>query len=522
MKSNTRKLVFVSGLIVGAIFVTGNSMATNNRVYSQAGDVTSNSTVLWGRCNLEKDALLTFSLAPSHKMMMKKSENNSLFRKKSIKVSDQSDYTASLNFKGLKPGTTYYYQVSCESLEKNSSDVAKGKISVFKTANKSTQAAPVSFVWAADLGGQGWGRSPDLSITNVDGEIIKGGYVIFDSMSKLKPDFALFQGDMIYADGPIPASKEIPADVGGGIWTNNPSKDFVAITLDDFRANWKYNLDDKKMTQFLSKTPVYIQWDDHEVSNNWYPGEIMPAGEPYFGMSADVLASNAKKALLEYNPINDPILYRSVKNGKHLELFLLDERSFRGANPDNYNPNGLEMLGQKQLAWLKKELKKSKATWKVISTHDPLSIVTGSATDRDSWSQDDPAVLGREVQLAEILKFIKDHNIKNVVFLTSDVHYTAAISYNPSLATFKDFNPFWEFVIGPINAGAFGSGNLDASFGPNYEYLRAPSTESIGQNTPPPYLQSFGLVEIAESGELTVKLIDITGAVLFEKILSPF
>jgi len=248
----------------------------------------------------------------------------------------------------------------------------------------------------------------------------------------------------------------------------------------------------------------------------------MPAGEPYFGISADVLASNAKKALLEYNPINDPILYRSVKNGKHLELFLLDERSFRGANPDNYNPNGLEMLGQKQLAWLKKELKKSKATWKVISTHDPLSIVTGGATDRDSWSQDDPAVLGREVQLAEILKFIKDHNIKNVVFLTSDVHYTAAISYNPSLATFKDFNPFWEFVIGPINAGAFGSGNLDASFGPNYEYLRAPSTESIGQNTPPPHLQSFGLVEIAESGELTVKLIDITGAVLFEKILSPF
>jgi len=246
MKSNIRKLVFVSGFIVGAIFVTGNSMANNNLVYSQAGDVTSDSTVLWGRCNLEKNALLTFSLAPSHKMMMKESENNSMFRKKSIKVSDQSDYTASLNFKGLKPGTTYYYQVSCKSLEKNSNDVVKGKISVFKTANKSTQAAPVSFVWAADLGGQGWGRNPDLSITNVDGEIVKGGYVIFDSMSKLKPDFALFQGDMIYADGPIPASKEIPADVGGGIWNNNPSKDFVAITLDDFRANWKYNLGDKK------------------------------------------------------------------------------------------------------------------------------------------------------------------------------------------------------------------------------------------------------------------------------------
>lgn len=247
----------------------------------------------------------------------------------------------------------------------------------------------------------------------------------------------------------------------------------------------------------------------------------MPAGAPYFGISADVLAANARQALYEYNPIERGKLYKSVQHGKHMELFLLDERSFRGANPDNSNPDGIEMLGRKQLAWLKKALKTSRATWKIISTHDPLSIVTGGIDDRDAWGQDDPAVLGREVQLAEILEFIKDHQIKNVVFLTSDVHFTAAISYDPALATFKNFTPFWEFVVGPIHAGAFGAGSLDASFGPQYEYLRAPSTEGIGQNSPPPHLQSFGLVEISQDAALTVKLIDVSGTILFEKTMLP-
>jgi len=358
-------------------------------------------------------------------------------------------------------------------------------------------------------------------VTHVDGETIQGGYVIFDVMQKVQPDFALFQGDMIYADGPIPLTKPIPADVGGGTWMNDPAKDFVAITLDDFRANWKYNLGDEKMARFLRNTPIYVQWDDHEVSNNWYPGEIMPENAPYYGIEADVLAERAKQALLEFNPIKGATLYHSVQHGKHLELFLLDERTYRDANPNNYDPDGIEMLGQQQLAWFKQSLENSTATWKVISSHDPLGIVTGGQADRDSWGQEKDAVLGREVQLAEILKFIKDKNIKNVVFLTSDVHFTAAVSYAPARAEFMDFNPFWEFVIGPIHAGAFGPGALDASFGPQYEYVRGPATEGIGQNSPPPHLQSFGLVEVSSDGQLGVKLMDISGAILFEKKMLP-
>ena len=74
---------------------------------------------------------------------------------------------------------------------------------------------------------------------------------------------------MIYADNSIPPIKNVTNGSGGdyiSTWINNPSKDFVAVTLDEFRANWKYNFGDEKMAEFLTKVPIFNQWDDHEVS----------------------------------------------------------------------------------------------------------------------------------------------------------------------------------------------------------------------------------------------------------------
>lgn len=129
-------------------------------------------------------------------------------------------------------------------------------------------------------------------------------------------------------------------------------------------------------------------------------------------------------------------------------------------------------------------------------------------------------MLGRELELQDVLGHIKTESIENVVFLTSDVHFTAAVKYDPSRATFQDFDVFYEFVIGPVHAGAFGPQILDASFGPEYEYVRAPGTEGLGINLPPPNLQSFGHAMVSEDGSvMTVKLIDVTGEVLFEKVM---
>lgn len=224
MKS-VRNLIIVVIILINSNFVFGCSTEKNSLVYSQAGDVTNNSVVLWGRCNQEKESVLDFKI-------FTKTQGYEHVQKKTFKVSVDTDYTYSVVFKGLKPSTHYYYQAKCKPLEINNNAKSSDMMSSFKTASDVNHADSVRFVWVADLGGQGWGRNPDLVITHVNGDLIQGGYVVFDTtMSKINPDFALFQGDMIYADIKIPAIKEIPESLGGGTWINEPAKDFFRYLI---------------------------------------------------------------------------------------------------------------------------------------------------------------------------------------------------------------------------------------------------------------------------------------------------
>jgi alkaline phosphatase D len=158
----------------------------------------------------------------------------------------------------------------------------------------------------------------------------------------------------------------------------NPSKPFAAVTLAEFRANWKYNHGDEKMQNFLAQTPIYVQWDDHEVTNNWWPGEIV--GPPLYpnGTSVNTMAVNALQSFYEFNPLlTGSLIYRTQRFGRHLEVFFVDMRSYRAPNDVNTNNARVAMMGETQLAWLISSLKASNATWKILSMHDPISIITG-------------------------------------------------------------------------------------------------------------------------------------------------
>jgi phosphodiesterase/alkaline phosphatase D-like protein len=107
------------------------------------------------------------------------------------------------------------------------------------------------------------------------------------------------------------------------------------------------------------------------------------------------------------------------------------------------------------------------------------------------------------------------------VWLTADVHYCAAHYYNPRKASFRDFDPFWEFVAGPLNAGTFGPNALDGTYGPQVVFFKAPPP---GQSNLSPFsgLQFFGEVNIdAQTTEMTVDLRDINGMSVFRKLLQP-
>ncbi len=114
---------------------------------------------------------------------------------------------------------------------------------------------------------------------------------------------------------------------------------------------------------------------------------------------------------------------------------------------------------------------------------------------------------------------MQDAGIRNHVWLTADVHYTAAHHYSPDRAAYQRFDPFWEFVSGPLNAGAFGPNRLDATFGPRAEFVAAPPTPNTG---PADGFQFFGEVEIdAVTQALTVTLRDVEGRALYTRTLAP-
>ena len=184
-------------------------------------------------------------------------------------------------------------------------------------------------------------------------------------------------------------------------------------------------------------------------------------------------------------------------------------------------------LGREQLDWLKSGLDNSKAVWKVVAADMPIGLNVGdgvTASGQPRWeaiANGEPgAAKGRELEIAELLRYLKYRRVRNVVWLTADVHYCAAHFYDPAKAAFRDFDPFWEFVSGPLNAGSFGPNTLDGTFGPQVVFVKAPPP---GQANLSPYsgLQFFGEVNIdAYSAAMTVDLRDINGASVFSRKLT--
>jgi alkaline phosphatase D len=182
----------------------------------------------------------------------------------------------------------------------------------------------VRLAFSADTCGQGWG---------IDGA--RGGFVTYESMRRAQPDLFVHLGDTIYPDNPLLA--EVALD-DGTVWRNlvTPAKSKVAETLEEFRGNHLYNRLDANVRRFEAEVPQLFLWDDHEVLNNWYPGEVLDDPR-YAEKSVDLLAARARRAFLEHYPIRrspaDPErIYRALPWGESLEVFALDMRSERGAN----------------------------------------------------------------------------------------------------------------------------------------------------------------------------------------------
>jgi len=477
----------------------------------QFGDVSTDKAVVWSRSDRPARMLVEYSMQPDFA--------NAKFAFGTL-ATEATDFTSRIDLTGLPAAQQWYVRVVFQDLNdsKTHSDTSVGK---FRTAPD--ESGSVRFLWSGDTCGQGWGINPDI-----------GGMRIYETMRLTEPDFFIHCGDGIYADCPIPEAQIV--EETGKIWRNLliPEVTKVAETLAEFRARYKYNLMDHNLRRFNAEVPTIWLWDDHEITNNWSPAKDLTDDARYQEKQIANLVASGRKAALEYAPMRTAAsdkqqrIYRIVPYGPLLDVFVLDMRSYRAAN--NYNrqvesSDETAYLGSEQLNWLKQSLQNSTAVWKVIAADMPLGLRLGDGLDVqqrqkfENVANGDGPVLGRELEIAELLSFVKEQGITNMVWFTADVHYCAAHYYDPAKAMFTDFNPFWEFVSGPLNATSFGAQPLDNTFGPQLIFQKAAPN---GNLSPLSGFQFFGQVDIRAGDQvMTVTLKDIDNNTLFVQDILP-
>lgn len=309
-----------------------------------SGDVTPDGVVLWARSARPTTLRMEYGVDPALGVSQ---------QTQPMKTVREADMTAQWVVHGLRSATAYFYRARVEGK-------AAGPICQFRTAPLPNQAANVRFVVGGDLGER---YQP---------------FAILDGLREKQPDFMLFQGDTVYADMGLRFARRLP----------------------EFHQRHVANRRDEALQSLLASTSVYVNWDDHEVMDN-YEGSF-------------VLAPVGQQAFLNYWPVRPypgeaRRLYRSFRWGRAVELFILDVRQYRSSKEGT-------MLGKAQKAWLLAQLRASTATFKFIATPVPF---TNPGYDR--WG-------GYPKERDEILAAIVANDIQGVVFLSGDVHYAAVAS----------------------------------------------------------------------------------------------
>ncbi|MGF1570277.1 MAG: phytase [Nodosilinea sp.] len=413
-----------------------------------SGDVTQDSVVLWARSTFPGDVTFEYSLAEDFSAIVGTATTTVTDLNVPVKV----------DIDGLQDGTEYFYRVTDAA-----GDTETGR---FVTAAAPGEQTGLTF----GIGGD-WQQAPP--------------YPILTSAAERNLDFFVKLGDTIYADLETPATPGVSQ----------------ARTLEQFRAKYSEVLSPRfglSATSDLYKTtPIFATIDDHEIVDNFAggaaPGDSPDA--PDIGSSPDPLFTDdvpfvnetrayqeALQAYQEYHPIQNrvydtpddprtdgkPQLYRSQSFGDDAALFVLDSRSFRDAqldpadlaDPTEFLVNTFDpsrtLLGRPQVERLKQDLLAADAngtTWKFVVIPEPIQNF-GVVNAEDRFE-------GYAAERTEILQFIDENDIDNVVFMAGDFHGTLVnnLSYQTGPGQAQIATNAFEVVTGPV---AF----FDGRFGP--------------------------------------------------------
>jgi phosphodiesterase/alkaline phosphatase D-like protein len=487
-----------------------------------SGDVSDSSAILWARPNKAGTALLQVQQGRSFGGC----DLSTAPKKLKVKAQKGNDLTVQAKVTNLQPGRHYKYRW-CMSGGRRSA------VGHFDTAPLPGQAKTIRFSVTGDQD-----ASP-LPGTNTP---YWNNFEIWKRIKSEENNFNVMMGDTIYSDSEVPG-------------LDGPAQ--AAVTVAQKWAKYRVNLDQKPWVNVRGATSYYAHWDDHEFMNDFARSQnVFPEVGGNVEVSGEQLYKNGVKAFRNYNPITYSAkngIYRTFRWGKNLQVFFLDERSFRSAkagyNGECDNPPGSgspdlaptapagtralfsaivpslanpappaclatindpnrTMLGTSQLETFEKAIKASTATFKVIMNEVPIQQFYALPYDR--WE-------GYAAERTKLLTFLKE-NVKNAVFLTTDVH--ANMVNDARLQTLEAGGPvnsgITEVTTGPVATKTF-AGEISGAVG---SPAAAGQIRALFFNPPPPTgvgmqcsgLDQFSYAEVAvASGSLTVQLKDSEG-----------
>jgi alkaline phosphatase D len=365
---------------------------------------------------------------------------------KRLTTSGAVNHNVKTRIRGLKAHEQYYYRFATATKD--------GPIGRFRTALPADSLQPVRFAfWSCQ-------------------DYTHGFYNAHEAMAKEDLDFVVCLGDYIYDE-----TYHTVADKTGvrddKIGNGAAGSDFVrsAVTLDDYRAKYALYRSDESLRKVQARFPTVMLWDDHEVADN-YAGGAPGGGLPAARAITAKRKANAYKAFFETMPYSPPAgeprrVYRKLQFGRTVDLLIMDQRQYRADQPcgDAVAPACADwsqpraFLGTRQLNWLKAQLGGSKAAWKVLANEVmimPTKVLGDSYFTFDSWQ-------GYPSERESLLTYVRDRQIKDVVFVTGDIHTFVSGDVRTNMG--NGDTVAIEFVGGSITSKGLGEIDLPAGNG---------------------------------------------------------
>ena len=478
-----------------------------------AGEVTRTSAVLWTRADQSGPLSLEVTLG-----------TNGFFEV--LQAKPANDNTVRTRVTGLPPGKTFHYFFAQGG--------KRSAVGTFETAPSANAPKTIRFAFSGDADAQHGKGQSNIFYDSLAGNngFTAQSFGIYHQMAAEKNDFNVNLGDTIYSDTEVP----------GGF----P----IARTLAAKRAKYRQNLAVANLRALRRSTGVYSQWDDHEFINDFTRAE----NSPVFKVGV--------QAFREYMPVHYTStggLYNTERWGRNLQLFRLDERSFRSEeasakhtcdNPQTHKPDVAPtlpqsnrntfapvipsfsqpvsqackdkindpkrtMLGKAQFHRFINDIERSNATFKVVLNEVPIQQFY--ALPYDGWE-------GYAHERLVLLHRLQNDGVKNVVFLTTDSHANMinVVRYRTLESGGPKDSPYKELVTGPVSTMTFereidratgksGNGNLvDAAF------FSPPPPNGVGMPCSNLNVYSYGEVKVTPTA-LKVTAKDVNGNVVVDQ-----